>query len=117
MAPSLLHHSAACLQGTPRAASAGLDVVTQATWGPGVLGPAPDRKPAGAVIASKSSGRRGRLIGSLGYILVDLGRGTGPRGEKMAGACPGTDSQDLATILDPFRAIYADLGPDCLSET
>ena len=23
----------------------------------------------------------------------------------MAGACPGTDSQDLATILDPFRAI------------
>ena len=60
---------------------------------------------------------RGRLIGSLGYILADLGRGTGPRGEKMAAACPGVDSQDLATILDPFRAIFADLGPDRLSET
>ena len=23
----------------------------------------------------------------------------------MAAACPGVDSQDLATILDPFRAI------------
>ena len=64
-----------------------------------------------------SSGRRGQLIGSLAYILPVLGRGTGPRGEKMAGACPGTDSQDLATILDPFRAIFADLGPDRLSET
>ena len=56
-----------------------------------------------------SSGRRGRLIGSLGYILAVLGRGTGPRGEKMAAACPGVDSQDLATILDPFRVIFADL--------
>ena len=64
-----------------------------------------------------SSGRRGRLIGSLGYILAVLGRGTGPRGEKMAAACPGVDSQDLATILDPFRAIFADLGPDRLSAT
>ena len=64
-----------------------------------------------------SSGRRGRLIGSLGYILAVLGRGTGPRGEKMAGGSPGVDSQDLATILDPFRAIFADLGPDRLSET
>ena len=64
-----------------------------------------------------SSGRRGRLIGSLGYILADLGRGTGPRGEKMAVACPGVDSQDLATILDPFRTIFANLGPDRLSAT
>ena len=32
----------------------------------------------------------------------------------MAAACPGVDSQDLATILDPFRAIFADLGPDRL---
>ena len=64
-----------------------------------------------------SSGRRGRLIGSLGYILADLGRGTGPKGEKMAGGFTGTDSQDLATILDPFRLIFADLGPDRLSET
>ena len=64
-----------------------------------------------------SSGRRGRLIGSLGFILPVLGRGTGPGGEKMAAACPGVDSQDLAMILDPFRAIFADLGPDRLSAT
>ena len=59
----------------------------------------------------------GRLIGSLGYILGLLGRGTGPRGEKMAGRSLGTDSQDLATILDPFPAIFADLWPDRLSAT
>ena len=40
----------------------------------------------------------------------------GPGGLEMAVACPGFDSQDLATILDPFRAIFADLGPDHLSE-
>ena len=57
------------------------------------------------------------MIGSLGYILADLGRGTGPRGEKMAAAFTGTDSEVLATILDPFRAIFVDLGPDRLSET
>ena len=33
----------------------------------------------------------------------------------MAAACPGVDSQDLATILDPFRAIFVDLGTDRLS--
>ena len=59
----------------------------------------------------------GRLIGSLGYIFADLGRGTAPKGEKIAAACPGVDSQDLATILDPFRVILDDLGPDRLSET
>ena len=59
----------------------------------------------------------GRLIGSLGSILVVLGRGTGPRREEMAGRSRGTDSQDLANILDPFRAIFADLGPDRLSAT
>ena len=59
----------------------------------------------------------GRLIWSLGSILVVLGRGTGPRGEKMAVACPGVDSQDLATILDPFQPIFVDLGPDRLSAT
>ena len=64
-----------------------------------------------------SSGRRGRLIGSLGYILEVLGRRTGPRGEKMAGGSPGVDSQDLATILDPFGAIFVNLGPDRLSAT
>ena len=51
------------------------------------------------------------------YFEGVLGRGTVPRGEKMAEACPGVDSQDLATILDPFQTIFADLGPDRLSET
>ena len=69
------------------------------------------------MIRNTSSGRRGRLIGSLSYILAVLGRGTGPRGEKMAGRFTGTDSQDLATILDPFGAIFVDLGPDRLSAT
>ena len=46
-----------------------------------------------------------------------FGRGTGPRGEKIAAACPGVDSQDLATILDPFRTFFVGLGPDRLSET
>ena len=35
----------------------------------------------------------------------------------MAGGSRGTDSQDLATILDLFRAIFVDLGPDRLSAT
>ena len=35
----------------------------------------------------------------------------------MAAACPGVDSQDLATILDPFRVIFVDLEPDRLSAT
>ena len=59
----------------------------------------------------------GRLIGSLGYILAVLGRGTAPKGEEMAGIFTGTDSQDLATILDPFRTIFVDLEPDRLSAT
>ena len=56
----------------------------------------------------------GRLIGSLGYILAVWGRRTGPRNEEMAGRSRGTDSQDLATILDPFRIIFDDLGPNLL---
>ena len=54
---------------------------------------------------------------SHAHILAVLGCGTGPRGEKMATACLRVDSQALATILDPFRTIFADLGPDPLSET
>ena len=42
----------------------------------------------------------------MGYILPDLGRRTGPRDEKMAAACLGLDFRDLATILDPFRAMF-----------
>ena len=52
------------------------------------------------------------LIESLGYILADVGRGTGPKGEKIAGRFTGTDSHDLGTTLDPFRIIFGDLGPD-----
>ena len=44
--------------------------------------------------------------------MAVLGRGMGPIGEKMVAACQGLDSQDLATMLDPFRTIFADLGPD-----
>ena len=44
--------------------------------------------------------------------MAVLGRGTGPRAEELAGRSRGTDSQDLATILDPFGAIFVDLGPD-----
>ena len=55
-----------------------------------------------------SNGRQGRLIGSLAYILADLGRG--PRGEKKAGGFTGTNSQDPATILDPIQIVFADLG-------
>ena len=50
-------------------------------------------------------------------LAAPPGPGTGPRGEEMAGRSLGTDSQDLATILDPFRAIFVDLGPDRLSAT
>ena len=32
----------------------------------------------------------------------------------MAAACPGVDSQVLATTLDPLRTIFDDLGPDQL---
>ena len=35
----------------------------------------------------------------------------------MAGGFMGTDSHVLATILDPLRIIFDDLGPDGLSET
>ena len=59
----------------------------------------------------------GAVDREFGYIVAVLGRGTGPRGEKMAAACPGVDSQDLATILDSFRSIFDDLGPDGLSAT
>ena len=34
----------------------------------------------------------------------------------MAAACRGVDSQDLATILDPFQAIFTDLGSGRLSQ-
>ena len=84
---------------------------------PGAPPPPAFGGPLQAEIPLTSSGRRGRLIGSLAYILAVLGRGTGPRGEKMAGRSRGTDSQDLVTILDPFRVIFDDLGPDRLSET
>ena len=53
----------------------------------------------------------------LGGLRVPFVARSGPRGEKMAAACRGVDSQVLATILDPFRIIFADLGPDRLSAT
>ena len=50
-----------------------------------------------------------------GELLIEwLRHAADPKGEKMAVACPGVDSQVLATILDPFRVIFVDLGPDRL---
>ena len=49
------------------------------------------------------------------YFKVILECGSNPRGEKVGGVT-GTDSQDLATIVDTFRTIFADLGPGRLSE-
>ena len=75
----------------------------------------PGRPPDPSLLPVAAAG--GRLIGSLAYILAVLGRGTGRRGEKIAAACPGVDSQDLATILTSFQSIFHNLGPDRLSET
>ena len=46
-----------------------------------------------------------------------FGRGTGPKRFEMAVGFIWVDSRGLATILDPFRGILSDLGPDQLSET
>ena len=73
--------------------------------------------PAGAALKNPRAAARMADFAVSGHFWGVLGRGTGPKGEKMAAACPGVDSQDLATILDPFRAIFADLGPDRLSAT
>ena len=40
-----------------------------------------------------------------------LGRGTGPKRFGTTVGFVWVDSQDLATILDPFRAILVILGP------
>ena len=56
-------------------------------------------------------------FGGSDHFGGGLGRGTG---RKRFGSTVGfiwVDSQDLATILDPFRTIFADLGPDRLSAT
>ena len=49
----------------------------------------------------------GRLIGSLPDILAVLGRGSGPRGEKMAGgrfSHPGDNSGPMSDHFCRFRA-------------
>ena len=43
---------------------------------------------------AEHSGRRGRLSRSPAYILVVLSQGTDPKGQNMAAACPGLDSQN-----------------------
>ena len=47
------------------------------------------------------------LVADLGR--GNVGRGNGPRGLEMAAACQGVGSQNLATVLDTFRAIFIDL--------
>ena len=46
-----------------------------------------------------------------------FGRGTDPKRLEMAVGFIWVNSRGLATILDPFRTILDDLGPDGLSET
>ena len=75
-------------------------------------------KPGAAYESQPDGAAGGPPRPQTGYFLIlvaDLGRRTGPRGLEMAAACQGVDSQDLATILEPFRAIFVDLGPDRLS--
>lgn len=42
--------------------------------------------------------------------------GKGPEARKWTGQ-PRTNSQDPATVLDPFGYIFVELGPDRLSAT
>ena len=45
-------------------------------------------------------------------LAASPGRGTTPKRFLSTVGCSGLDSQTLATILDPFRTILTDLGPD-----
>ena len=45
-------------------------------------------------------------------LAAQLGPGTARKRFLSTVGCSGLDSQGLATILDPFRTIFADLGPD-----
>ena len=61
------------------------------------------------------------FAGGVPCKLFGFGAGfgaTGPAPEAWERPCDSfgwVDSQDLATILDPFRAMFVDLGPDRLS--
>ena len=44
-------------------------------------------------------------------LAASPGRGTARKRFLSTVGCSGLDSQGLATILDPFRAIFIDLGP------
>ena len=50
-------------------------------------------------------------------LAASPGRGTARKRFVSTVGSSGLDSQVLATILDPFRVIFDDLGPDRLSET
>ena len=45
-------------------------------------------------------------------LAASPGRGTARKRFVSTVGCSGLDSQGLATILDPFRSIFADLEPD-----
>ena len=74
---------------------------------------------AATVGGSRTQGRRPGTSRSGFWALFwqVLGRGTCRKRSGTAVGFIWVDSRGLATILDPFRAIFADLGPDRLSET
>ena len=47
-------------------------------------------------------------------LAAQLSRGTTRKRFLSTEGCSGLDSQTLATILDPFRTFFVDLGPDRL---
>ena len=64
------------------------------------------------VLRSRTQGPRpgtGKSTVSAIFSQV-FGRGTGPKRSEMAVGFIWVDSRGLATVLDPFRAIFADLG-------
>ena len=67
-------------------------------------------------ITHHGPGARPQTTSLLTFLRV-LGRKSGYKGEKMVLASRGVDSQALATMLDPFGAMFVDLAPDSLSET
>ena len=64
---------------------------------------------------SRSCGAAGARMASFARnwpLAASPGRGTAWKRFLSTVGCSGLDSQGLATILDPFRTIFADLGPD-----
>ena len=61
---------------------------------------------------TEGTGRPGWLIGSFGYILLDFLVKTGPDGSGRPLGFIWAKFQTKRSILDPFHAIFDDLGPN-----